>query len=133
MRTTPVLLLLLAACGPVMGTATSYTPPSTSEGMACVSTCGQARDRCVSTYLTACTSGAQQQYQACQVQAALQQSSCLMARGLSQTPCVAPRCTYGGGYCAAQAQSSCAVEHDSCYVGCGGQTHVNPVCTRRCG
>lgn len=130
--------LLLTACGPQIKTQYDYTPPASSEGMQCLSSCQAASTQCQADLeyrKGQCRADAERE---AEFEFRQRQVNYQIAVGRSQVDPVKyplpdrPQKPYVSTYHCDNMSNTCEAQYRTCYRSCGGQIQERQVCVANC-
>lgn len=122
-----MVAVLAAACGPVIETRYSYTPPPGGGGMACIQQCEAGRFQCVRE--------ARYSQDSCKADAhrraehAYHHYLSTLRRGEKPKYGLS---YFDNSYSCQNVESQCKVDYNDCYAACGGQVVAQQICTSGC-
>lgn len=117
----------LAACGPVIETRYSYSPPPGSGGMSCIQQCEAGRFQCVrdARYsVDACKASAQRR-----AEDAYHRYLRTLRKGEKPEYSLS---YFDNSYQCQSSESQCKPDYNDCYAACGGQVTARQICTSGC-
>lgn len=118
---------VLAACGPVVETRYSYTPPGGSGGMACIQQCEAGRFQCVreARYSQdSCKAAAHER-----AERAYHRYLRTLRRGEKPKHSLS---YFDNAYTCQNVEAQCKTDYHDCYAACGGQVVAQRICTSGC-
>lgn len=130
--------LLLTACGPQIKTQYDYTPPASSEGMQCLSSCQAASTQCQADLeyrKGQCRADAERE---AEFEFRQRQVNYQIAVGRSQVDPVKyplpdrPQKPYVSTYHCDNMSNTCEAQYRTCYRSCGGRIQERQVCVANC-
>lgn len=130
--------LLLSACGPQIRTQYDYTPPQSSEGMQCLSSCQATSTQCQADLefrKDQCRADAERE---AEFEFRLRRSEYQVAIGRFQVDPIRyplpdkPQKPYVSTYHCDNMSNTCESQFRTCYRSCGGQIRETQVCVANC-